>query len=370
MSKFKLEFTLKQHTPLIHFQADQSGATLRATELKPKLDRFLLTKLGEGDYEKGKEEAKKRGWLIGKGEHPALDYKVKILHEGENQIDFPKPFVKRGTNGYVAPYFADGKSIEHDKTINLTISSFKRDILEAIEKNIPLFFTFENFGTRQSKGFGSYHLSSTTNDEFQELIKQHENPVFHFTSSSKTSKEALRNIDFFYRKIKAGLNPKANHGKHFKSLLFEYMCTKDSGWEKRWIKEKFPEVVYGEHKPIDCKPPKEYHYIRALLGLAELNEYYPYGQSKKLQIKIEGVKRDPSDKKKALYQRFKSPLTFKIFNNQVYVIHNESYKEILGEEFYFMFKKEKEKLALPQEFKIYEFLQFVASKTTNFEELS
>lgn len=26
---------LKQHTPIIHFQWDQKGATLRATELKP-----------------------------------------------------------------------------------------------------------------------------------------------------------------------------------------------------------------------------------------------------------------------------------------------------------------------------------------------
>ena len=38
---YKLEFTLKQHTPLIHFQHDQAGATLRATEVKPKLDKFL-----------------------------------------------------------------------------------------------------------------------------------------------------------------------------------------------------------------------------------------------------------------------------------------------------------------------------------------
>jgi len=41
-SKYKLCFKLKQHTPIIHFQADQKGATLRATELKPKLDRFLM----------------------------------------------------------------------------------------------------------------------------------------------------------------------------------------------------------------------------------------------------------------------------------------------------------------------------------------
>ena len=52
MSNFKLEFKLKQHTPLIHFQHDQSGATLRATELKPKLDKFVLMKIGKDLYEK------------------------------------------------------------------------------------------------------------------------------------------------------------------------------------------------------------------------------------------------------------------------------------------------------------------------------
>ena len=51
---YKLRFILKQHTPLIHFQHDQDGATLRATEVKPKLDRFLIEKFKEEgiDYKK------------------------------------------------------------------------------------------------------------------------------------------------------------------------------------------------------------------------------------------------------------------------------------------------------------------------------
>ena len=40
---FQKEHELKQWTPLIHFQSGQSGATLRTTEVKPKLDRFLCT---------------------------------------------------------------------------------------------------------------------------------------------------------------------------------------------------------------------------------------------------------------------------------------------------------------------------------------
>ena len=74
----QLVIKLKQHTPLIHFQHDQDGATLRASEVKPKLDKFILTELGKGNYIAGCKQAKESGWLVGKGDHPSLNYKIKI----------------------------------------------------------------------------------------------------------------------------------------------------------------------------------------------------------------------------------------------------------------------------------------------------
>ncbi len=96
---FQITFTLKQHTPLIHFQHDQQGATLRATELKPKLDRFIIEKcLEELDNPKVKfnhpEEARNifktialskgnnfkhykpewKEWLIGKGKKKIVSF--------------------------------------------------------------------------------------------------------------------------------------------------------------------------------------------------------------------------------------------------------------------------------------------------------
>lgn len=68
MSKFKVEFTLKQHTPIIHFQSDQSGATLRATELKPKFDRFLISQFK-------KENIDFKNFLINQDKY-ALNYKI------------------------------------------------------------------------------------------------------------------------------------------------------------------------------------------------------------------------------------------------------------------------------------------------------
>ena len=91
----KLEIKLKQHTPLIHFQHDQEGATLRASEVKPKLDKFILTRLGNGDYQAGINLAKDNGWLVGKGDHPALDYKIKIDATNYQDIAIPTRLVKK-----------------------------------------------------------------------------------------------------------------------------------------------------------------------------------------------------------------------------------------------------------------------------------
>ncbi len=89
MNDYILTFKLKQHTPIIHFQHDQHGATLRASELKPKLDKFLIKNFKE-------EEIDYKKWLIGKGEHDALDYKVKI--ENVSNIDYYLPLPSKYKN--------------------------------------------------------------------------------------------------------------------------------------------------------------------------------------------------------------------------------------------------------------------------------
>lgn len=41
----KLTAILESQSPMIHFQAQEIGAVLRASEVKPKLDRFLRKKM-------------------------------------------------------------------------------------------------------------------------------------------------------------------------------------------------------------------------------------------------------------------------------------------------------------------------------------
>ena len=61
---------------MIHFQHSEPGATLTATEAKPKLDRFLKRK--------AKNEIKK-SWLI--GESDALNYKMRIVSRSSSIVD-------------------------------------------------------------------------------------------------------------------------------------------------------------------------------------------------------------------------------------------------------------------------------------------
>jgi len=341
MSNHKITFTLRQHTPMIHFQHDQPGATLRATELKPKLDRFLRP-------------------LLGGSAEEALPYRVRIRYDRNNQIDYPKTYVKRGERGYKASYFAGKASIEHTKNPVIIFHSFDHKIIKAIQSEFPRFLAFENFGTRQSKGFGSYHLASTTQKEFENLLATHPYPVYRLNKEAGNGKQALNIVDEFYKEIKSGLNYR-HRDLYRKSKLFLYMCDHKTGWEKRKLKESFPEIIHGEHRPVECdSQPKNYLYIRALLGLAELYEYR-VGGGKKIKISstekiIEGNKTKPK------YQRLRSPITFKIFEGTIYILQSRIYEEILGKSFDFTLGGKTISLNVPDSFNLNDFLQFLESE--------
>src|SRR3990167_6963021 len=113
MSNFKVEFTLKQHTPIIHFQSEQSGATLRATELKPKLDKFITQRLkfiNEELYQKYKSIIEDED-IFPKDAKGSSRYKISVEHRTLNTLSTPKAYVnpksENDKTAYQAPYFAD-----------------------------------------------------------------------------------------------------------------------------------------------------------------------------------------------------------------------------------------------------------------------
>lgn len=149
MSENQKTWELVQVTRIIHFQADTPEATLRASEVKPKLDRFLwrLAKL---------KVEENRDWIL--KDTKALDYKMQITapdrEKAQKTSDF-KDSTYFGNQG-------DGKhkkgALKYNQPIKLKIICRHEELLTLLDQHLPIFFLTTNFGTRQSKGW--VHLSS------------------------------------------------------------------------------------------------------------------------------------------------------------------------------------------------------------------
>ncbi len=374
MSEFILTFKLIQHTPLIHFQHNQKGATLRATEMKPKLDRFIIETIKEIP----------RDWFVGKGDHPALDYKLNIETAGvkrsyiiNNHLsDTDKKNIQKNKAIPLAPspYFADAEHIKNgnlhkvrkgiigiiydekrkecDYEISIYFFSFNPEILKVIDSHFRIFLFLNNFGTRQSKGFGSFSLKDTSRREYEDLLKK-ETIVYY-----KKTNEPLKTINNDYTKIKSG-------PQFSKPLLSQYFTEKKiANWEKGIIiRDLVQNIGNPEKRVYDNKG--EYQFIRALLGLAD-SYHYPkrHHKSEVETVYIEWIPGDKYENNKEYIEnnkieRFQSPITFKVFENFVYVISNNSYKSMLGQKFRFYSDLDKKGIVLtvPEKFEINDFLQ-------------
>lgn len=317
---FSFTVSLQQHSPLIHFQHHQQGACLRATELKPKLDSFIIKKHFKGEFdlykkylveyqEKNEPKDKEKREKFREEIHKALDYKVTSTAE----LNF--------TNRH--KMIADDKIAVNLKNIKLKIFSFHPELLKIIKASLKPFFILTNFGTRQSKGFGCFTTQDTTQKDFEQIALQELGYIYKKRPRTKEIDE----ISEEYKVLKSG----KNHGGYTKSKLFDYMCNHQHiRWEKRLIKETlknthpdvFNSLMYdkkADHNRIaHCPKPVEnedYRYIRALLGLAEHNEYRTFSHNnlrlKKIQITI----KDPQKE----IDRFQSPLQFKVFKPYIYI---------------------------------------------------
>lgn len=337
----KLEIKLKQHTPLIHFQHDQEGATLRASEVKPRLDKYIITQLGEGDYEKGKAKAKANGWLVGKGEHPALDYKMRIEAPKDKiwdmKYDTGKKNNKTGKNiiWSMPLFFGNMKSespkkmVYNEGEITMEVFSLHSELCIHVEKYLDDFLFMTNFGTRQSKGFGSfsrkgvnYNNSNGKGGSYRIRIKA------RGESGSWTDFYNLfQNIDLFYKTLRSGINQKPFY---FKSMMYHYAKSKyrKEYWDKRAIrthfelftdterkeelfKEDMPqkgELDKGENKDWSVDGEKgttkeDAKLYREILGLSTSQEWMKYGATI--------TKSNPE------IDRFKSPILIKpVYDNQ------------------------------------------------------
>jgi len=338
MSKFKIEFSLKQHTPLIHFQSEQSGATLRATELKPKFDRFLIEMFE-------KEQRDYKDFLIS-GQERALDYKVRIEPDMSSSTEID------GRNPLFFGNMGDGKDKEfkeHKESFKISFSSFNTKLKEYIEQYFEAFIANTNFGTRQSKGFGSFYIDGKS---FDKSLIDHD--VYSF-SSSKGSWD--KDIKLFYSFLRQGINvPRGRSLFYSKPAIFLYAKKQGWEWDKKAIKGHFfssdlatQQNKYSDDSPVNYNSNKQ-KLLRDLFGLSSEQSWMSYKAT---------VKKEHDD-----IDRFKSPITFKVVENMVYFWADNSYKDILGEEFKISTRGNSPlKLSTPIDFDFNEFFEFV--KTIN-----
>ncbi|MCZ2392504.1 MAG: hypothetical protein LC105_01405 [Chitinophagales bacterium] len=357
---YQLKFTLKQHTPIIHFQHDQVGATLRATEVKPKLDRFILMKLGNGNYERGREIAKNNGWLIDK-DKGALDYKMRInplgsqmhtelinLSEGVDRQNRPK-LNSISLGGYFGNMmkveeFQAGKpykKVSFYETIDLTFSSGNQSLIEKIRTVKNEFFFKNNFSTRQSKGFGGFYPLNETNTI--------ESPWYYksFEIRADDIKQLFYKLELFYKLLRSGINLKDRNRNdlfYAKSLLFCYMkATQNIQWEKKTIKEHWfnldrtrrdGSLVYegltsqiqrrrlGQNDQSGFSSQNK-KVIKDILGLSSDEAWLSYSKAMITKEHVQQNGREFPDNSIEKIERYSSPILFKIihFRNDIYNIY-------------------------------------------------
>ena len=366
MPKHRLSFTLKQHTPIIHFQADQPGATLRATELKPKLDRFLIAYAFDSDR-------KRYGrYLIGYHEgmkqkdinalKPALNYKVRIIPNGKICESLPNKFLYFANNA-IKNSSEKVKAVYCNK-VQLTLFSIHDTLLQAIDEAIGIFFILHNFGARQSKGYGSFF---PIEKNFKQILSKIKYPTYKV--KYRDGKDWQTKVDYIHKRIKSGIN----FNEYKKSLLFLYMCQPERKirWEKRKIKKEFGKTLMrpGRKQSVRCNNRDEgykFHFVRALLGLPGNFEYNGGLKSGGEVVSVSH----------ATIKRFSSPLLYKIYNKDVYIIAKDDYNSILNQNFQFTLEVSNNNskksplpnsfsLSTPDRFDIENFLDFVCNYKEN-----
>ncbi|GHU64260.1 hypothetical protein FACS1894160_3730 [Bacteroidia bacterium] len=360
-------------------------------EAKEKYDKAIEKikekNLNKTDYEIGYIYAKENRWLVG-GEHGALDYKMSIITTSPSKIIEKNPM-------YFGNMDNESSIIEKKGVLNaeiiMSINSFCSDIKKEIQSSLSHFFFLTNFGTRQSKGYGSFYpIKDNTDFKYEDIKTLNSEHNLYFDIKRTTLGKVLDNIDLFYKSMRSGLNVKSpiyqkdSSGKillddkkkipekdkygvkmrtifYFKSLIFLYGRHLDIQWEKKKIKEEFfldNDISYNDKRGNNClakglnqqrnehRTPTDtplfyenidnVHILRDLFGLSSAENWQSYGTDIiKTEAKLIGKQWIKKEKKELIIERFPSPLTLKVFeldkcNYRVFInINREIEKELI-----------------------------------------
>lgn len=389
----KITFNLIAQSPMIHFQAGEYGATLRGSEVKPKLDRYLIRRMlksetGSDDPENFQQLKKSHPNFFIDAAHDALDYKISFVERDSNRAK---------SNGEHLDQYSlycwnmglpdDKKKVGLWTNPECTIICFNEELRKAIAENIEKFFLVTNFGTMQDKGFGSFipesfgfNADKTLDDTEMSSIARALNEetgrsecyVAKFdgvsTSSEKSNSKGknkgtlyavkmTEEIKYFYSIMKSGYNYKG----YSRTYLYQYMHKYfNMNNEKAWMKQKriMHPVCKKENKEKWDRQDKDAKYIRAFFGVGEGTGPII---NKKPEVSINGGDRE----------RVQSIMFFKIIRNCVFITCYDIPDEMYGAKFSFSGNGKSMPIYTPtkEEMGKFNIDEFLASYVNYFNEL-
>lgn len=365
MNDWQKEYKLVQHTPLIHFQHSEPHACLRATEVKPKLDRFLIEQLEEDDRF---GDGRWKKWFVGDGSQQSFDYMMRITPNSE-QVERTQSIERAIARAEHRPpnasfheihknYFgnmASGNNIQdtiretfkeslfYKDGLTLTIRCFIPELLTFIDEHIRGFFMMHNFGTRQRKGFGSFTVDISTKPNAPkgfDLVRKYCPNAYYCKLDDNVSADALLNAVWVLSAfLKSGFN--RGEGNYVRGFVFRYFQREKNPLanDKAFVKQKVLHNVYNEKTPGEHRRfygnNVRYRYVRGLLGTNENSRFCrdPNAHTPVYDIythSAEGI------------ERFPSPLLFKPIGKFVFILPQKMPDEIFGSEFYILEKNQED----------------------------
>ena len=297
--------------------------------------------------------------------------------------------------------------------VKVKIFVYDDELAKYIKSYFAGFIFDNNFGTRKSKGFGSFTVVNDNGDIIQsknaskyffeidypnisegslnQLIKHYEQHDYRKIGKEEAlflleNKYIFDYIDLIYRAMRSGINVPGRDSVqctndsrfYLKSLLFYYFKEKHKvQWDKKSIKEHF----YFGSSPFDCLPKQKSVnsdpdspinftdslpqnnklLIRDLLGLSTEQSWLSYKNDTITKASVDKIKSEP------IYARFMSPINFKPIRLsdgfRVYIGATEFPEELLGKSFAINSKNNPSLnpffLTFPNSFNIQEYLNFV-----------
>ncbi len=388
-SKFRRTYLLRQHTPLLHFQPDQPHAALRASEVKPMLDRFMQKFVEKHNLNIPKD------WYIqipeGNSYAKPFNYKMSIKTDGAPVQSAPHKLYFGGIGGnssVKALTFkckdSSGKIIDGVKLETICFcetTAKKSDSLancglpddftlnDFMSFVIPAFFALTCFGTRATKGFGSFTLSGKRIDAG---YLHYFVPVFYSISygmAIPSAEKVLDDIWVISGLMKSGFNLGRDY---YKGRIFRYFKERyqqEIGGDKAFIKRSV--LTNGEdfrkNGSEDYVQYKNFRFVRAMLGLPQGYRFRknPNTTTREGAVKISAGKGNK-------VARFASPVRFVPNGGILYIIPEDIPAEMYNAQFNFTSQVQSATIATPseKEFNLVEYLDWFSNEFNTQKDLA